>query len=89
MVRFSIGTGVPTLPDAEPNASPHGIAIRFKLPDGSHTDIVSISANGFPMATPEDFLGSLQANAATPLKPPSRRPSNNSSPVTRLRPIGC
>jgi catalase len=61
IVRFSNGTGVPTLPDASPNASPHGMAIRFKLPGGEVTDIVSISANGFPVATPEDFYGLLTA----------------------------
>ena len=65
LVRFSNGTGVPTLPDADPNASPHGIAIRFQLPDGSNTDIVSISANNFPVATPEEFLALLQAIAAS------------------------
>ena len=64
LVRFSDATGVPTLPDADPNASPHGMAIRFQLPDGS-TDIVSISANGFPVATPEDFLALLRAIAAS------------------------
>ncbi len=63
LVRFSDTTGVPTLPDADPNASPHGIAIRFTLPGGSYTDIVSISANAFPVATPEDFLTFLQAAA--------------------------
>jgi catalase len=61
LVRFSDPTGIPNLPDADPNASPHGIAIRFKLPDGSFTDIVSISANSFPVATPEEFLAFLQA----------------------------
>ncbi len=61
VVRFSDTTGVPTLPDADPAASPHGMAIRFKLPDGSSTDIVSISANSFPVATPEDFLALLTA----------------------------
>ena len=61
IVRFSNATGIPTLPDANPNASPHGIAIRFELPDGGTTDIVSISANGFPVATGEDFLALLQA----------------------------
>ena len=65
MVRFSNGTGVPTLPDANPFASPHGIAIRFQLPGGSFTDIVSISFNGFPVATPEDFLGLLTSIAAS------------------------
>ena len=61
VVRFSNGTGVPTMPDADPHGSPHGIAIRFKLPDGTSTDIVSISANSFPVSTPEDFLALLQA----------------------------
>lgn len=64
-VRFSDTTGVPNLPDADANASPHGMAIRFQLADGASTDIVSISANGFPVATPEDFLAMLGAIAAS------------------------
>ena len=74
LVRFSDATGVPTLPDADPNASPHGIAIRFDLPGGAHTDIVSISANGFPVATPEDFLALLQAVAASGKDAPKPTP---------------
>ena len=65
LVRFSNGTGVPTLPDADGNASPHGVAIRFQLPGGANTDIVSISASSFPVATPEEFLELLQAIAAS------------------------
>lgn len=65
MVRFSDPTGVPNMPDANPNASPHGMAIRFTLPDGTFTDIVSLSFNGFPVATPEDFLSLLTAVAAS------------------------
>lgn len=65
LVRFSNGTGVPTLADADPHGSPHGIAIRFQLPDGSNTDIVSISAKSFPVGTPEEFLQLLQAIAAS------------------------
>ena len=65
LVRFSNATGVPTMPDADANGSPHGIAIRFQLPGGSTTDIVSISANGFPVATPEEFLELLQAVIAS------------------------
>ena len=61
VVRFSNATGVPTMPDASPNGSPHGVAIRFQLPGGENTDIVSISANGFPVATPEEFLALLTA----------------------------
>jgi catalase len=63
LARFSDPSGVPTLPDADPKASPHGFAIRFTLPDGSLTDIVSLSTNSFPVATPEDFLAFLQAAA--------------------------
>lgn len=65
IVRFSNATGVPTIPDADGNAFPKGIAIRFTLPDSTTTDIVSISTNGFPAATPEDFLGLLNAIAAS------------------------
>ena len=65
LVRFSNGTGLPTMPDADGNASPHGIAIRFQLPGGANTDIVSISASSFPVATPEEFLELLQAIAAS------------------------
>ncbi len=63
LVRFSNATGVPTMPDADANSYPHGIAIRFQLPRNNTTDIVSISSNGFPVATPEEFLGLLQAVA--------------------------
>lgn len=72
-VRFSDATGVPTIPDADGNAFPKGIAIRFQLPDGAITDIVSISTNGFPAANPEDFLGLLNAIAAS--GPDAAKPS--------------
>lgn len=73
IVRFSDATGVPTIADANANANPHGIAIRFQLPDGAYTDIVSISVNGFPAATPEEFLGLLNAIAAS--GPDAAKPS--------------
>lgn len=62
-VRFSTGTGVPVIPDANPNSRPYGMAIRFTLPKGGFTDFVGISYNGFPVSTPEDFLGLLNAVA--------------------------
>jgi catalase len=65
MVRFSDATGVPNIPDADGHSFPKGIAIRFQLSDDTYTDIVSISVNGFPAATPEDFLGLLNAIAAS------------------------
>ena len=64
-VRFSNATGLPTISDTDPNAFPKGIAIRFDLGDEGYTDIVNISVNGFPAATPEDFLGLLNAIAAS------------------------
>lgn len=73
-VRFSNATGVPTIPDADGNAFPKGIAIRFMLPDGTFTDIVSISTNGFPAANPEDFLGLLNAIAASGPEAPKPSP---------------
>ena len=97
LVRFSDPTGVPNLPDASPDASPHGMAIRFKLPDGGSTDIVSISSNGFPVATPEDFLALLTAisksgpgvrnqHRSNNFWAPIRRHSNTSQrPSLRLR----
>ena len=74
IVRFSNPSGLPTMPDASPNASPHGIAIRFQLPEGALTDIVSISYNGFPVSTPEDFLSFLNAVAASGADAPKPSP---------------
>ena len=65
LVRFSNGTGVPTIADADPHAVPKGMAIRFALPDSGSTDIVAISVNGFPAATPEEFLDLLNAVATS------------------------
>jgi catalase len=73
VVRYSNATGVPNIPDADGNAFPKGMAIRFQLPDGGITDIVAISVNGFPAATPEDFLGLLNAVAAS--GPSAAKPS--------------
>ncbi|MCP3446791.1 catalase family peroxidase [Bradyrhizobium sp. CCGUVB14] len=61
VVRFSNFAGVPSIPDNDPLASPHGMAIKFKLPDGSETDLVTHSFNGFPSATVADFRDLLIA----------------------------
>jgi catalase len=66
-VRFSNSTGVPVIPDNDPNADPRGCAIRFHLAEHVHTDIVAHSTNGFPARNGEDFLGLLTALAATDL----------------------
>jgi catalase len=63
--RFSSSTGIPLLPDNDPNANPHGLAIRFHLAEHVHTDIVSHSTDGFPTRTGEEFLEFLRAVAAS------------------------
>ncbi len=74
LVRFSNPSGNPQLADIAPEASPHGMAIRFQLPGGASTDIVAISANSFPVATPEEFLAMLQAVAASGKDAPKPTP---------------
>jgi len=65
-VRFSDATGIPTLSDGAGAANPHGMAIKFHLPDGSDTDMVINSLKFFPVATGEDFRDLLLALAASP-----------------------
>lgn len=54
-VRFSDNTGIPTVADGAPQARPLGMSIKFHLPDGTATDLVTHSLNGFPAKTPEDM----------------------------------
>ena len=63
-VRYSDGTGLPTIPDNDPRSGPRGIAIRFHLGEHDHTDIVAHSTNGFPARTGEEFLEFLRAARA-------------------------
>jgi len=72
-VRFSDSTGTPNIPDGIPDASPHGMAVRFHLPAGS-TDIVVNAFNGFAVATPEDFLALLRAISETGPNAPKPTP---------------
>jgi catalase len=62
-VRFSAGSGQPTVPDT--SQMPRGMAVKFSLPDGSKTDLVVLSFNGFPVATAEEFRDFLVAIAAS------------------------
>src|SRR5258708_24700279 len=66
IIRFSNAGGVPDAPDTHPSTDRvRGMAIKFRLSDGSEADIICISANGFPVATGEDFLALLQAGGAS------------------------
>ena len=64
-VRFSNSTGLPLLPDNDPNANPRGLAMRFHLAEHVHTDIISHSTDGFPTRTGEEFLEFLRAVVAS------------------------
>ena len=64
-VRFSNSTGVPLIPDNDPNADPRGLAVRFHLAERVHTDIVSHSFDGFPTHTGNEFLEFLRAVASS------------------------
>jgi catalase len=73
-VRFSDSTGIPTVPDGSPSANPHGLAVRFHLPEGGSTDIVSNAYNGFAVSTAEEFLALLQALAESGQDVPKPKP---------------
>jgi catalase len=63
--RFSDGSGMPNVPDGSP-AMPRGIAIKYHLPGGVDTDMVTNSFKFFPVGTGEDFGDLLQAIVASP-----------------------
>jgi len=63
-VRYSDGTGLPTIPDNDPRSGAKGMAVRFHLGEHDHTDIVAHSTNGFPVRTGEEFLEFLRAAKA-------------------------
>jgi len=63
--RFSDGSGMPNVPDGSP-AMPRGIAIKYHLPGGTDTDMVTNSLKFFPVRTGEDFRDLLQAIVASP-----------------------
>ncbi|KAK4553163.1 hypothetical protein LTR86_009693 [Recurvomyces mirabilis] len=63
IVRFSNSTGLPQIPDTDPNGMPRGMAVRFVLSENGHrhTDVVFHSTNAFPARTGEEFLEVLAA----------------------------
>ena len=65
-IRLSSGSGIPNVADGSPRANPHGFSVKFHLPDGSETDIVTNSRKFFPVANGEDFRDLELAVAASP-----------------------
>ncbi|HET7541136.1 MAG TPA: catalase family peroxidase [Polyangiaceae bacterium] len=73
-VRFSANTGLPKLADAAPLANPRGMAIKFHLPDGTETDLVTHSYNGFPTGSADEqrqfFIAVGSSGPGTPSPTP-------------------
>ena len=74
IARFSDFTGIPDVPDTDPNGNPKGFAIRFLLPDGEITDIVNHSFNGFPVSNSADFAVLLRAIGSAHSTPANNAP---------------
>jgi catalase len=73
-VRFSNSTGLPNIPDTDPNADPRGMAIRFHLGPRIHTDVIGHSTPFFPVRTGAEFLEFFKAVASSPPGGPSPSP---------------
>ena len=65
LARFSDSTGIPDIPDTDDGANPRGFAVKFRPGDGSETDVVAHSFNGFPVATTDEFGRLFRAIAAS------------------------
>jgi catalase len=64
-IRFSNANGHPRAPDSDPLAG-RGMAVKFHLPDGEATDIVSVPLVVFFARNPEDFLELTRARVPDP-----------------------
>lgn len=64
-VRFSNGSGDPTVHDGRRDG--RGMAVKLYLPDGSRTDIVSVTLPSFLARTPEDLLEFTRLRAPDPV----------------------
>jgi catalase len=63
VARFSNFPGGRSHADAAPECNPRGLAVQFRLRDGSTTDLLAHSINGFPGRTVDDFSDFLEAIA--------------------------
>jgi catalase len=72
-VRFSNSNGSPSVADG--NRAGRGMAVRFHLPDGTDTDIISVNLPVFIASSPEHFLnllGALQKDPVTGVADPAK-----------------
>lgn len=65
--RLSNADGHPLVPDGKPGV--RALSVKFALPDGSQTDLLANSVEGFFAPTPEQFRDFLQALVPGPSGP--------------------
>jgi catalase len=63
-VRFSNGSGDPTVPDGARDG--RGMAVKLYLADGTTTDVVAVTLPAFFTRTPEDLVAFNEARRADP-----------------------
>lgn len=84
-VRWSNGGGHPR--NSDKGADVRGMAVSFRLPDGTATDLLGQTAPRFPVRTPEAFLELVEA-AGNPLRLPmflARHPDAIPATVANVR----
>jgi catalase len=65
IMRFSAFPGIPDIADNIGEASPRGLAIKFRAGGDADMDVVTINFNGFPAATADQFGLLLRAIASS------------------------
>lgn len=63
VARLSNFPGGSAHPDPAPENNPRGLAVQFRLPDGSTTDLLAHTIDGFPGRVVEDFSDFLEVIA--------------------------
>lgn len=67
VVRWSNAGGNADVPDKVPDI--RGMAVKFRLPDGSSTDLLGQTARRFPTDSPADFIAMTEASRKPALVP--------------------
>lgn len=67
LVRWSNAGGNAAVPDQAPDI--RGMAVKFRLPDGTSTDLLGQTSRRFPTDSPEEFVAMTEASRKPALVP--------------------
>ena len=67
LVRWSNASGNASVPDRAPDI--RGMAVKFRLPDGTETDLLAQTSRRFPTDSPEEFVALTEASRRPALLP--------------------